>query len=156
MNAGAVCPPVAVCPTGGVVFWFRSDLRLLSAGDGLQGIELARAHLPYLILMDMNLPEGYLFMQIRALFPKQSITPMHLLALMGDSVDNVPGVPGIGVKTAAQLIGERHFAGNVFGDEHEADGCARGVVAWRDDDARGELLAALAAAVDSAKMARPS
>ncbi len=35
--------------------------------------------------MDMNLPEGYLFMQIRQFFPKQTITPMHLLALMGDN-----------------------------------------------------------------------
>lgn len=35
---------------------FRSDLRLLTASDGLEGIELARARLPQLILMDMNLP----------------------------------------------------------------------------------------------------
>ncbi len=35
--------------------------------------------------MDMNLPEGYLFQQIRDFFPKQAITPMHLLALMGDN-----------------------------------------------------------------------
>ena len=33
--------------------------------------------------MDQNLPEGDLFMRIRALFPKQSMTPMHLLALIG-------------------------------------------------------------------------
>ena len=33
--------------------------------------------------------------------PEQMI---DLLALMGDSVDNVPGVPGIGPKTACQLL----------------------------------------------------
>lgn len=33
--------------------------------------------------MDQNLPEGDLFMRIRALFPKQPLTPMHMLALVG-------------------------------------------------------------------------
>jgi serine/threonine-protein kinase HipA len=34
-------------------------------------------------VMDQNLPEGDLFMRIRELFPKQPLTPMHLLALIG-------------------------------------------------------------------------
>ena len=34
----------------------RSDLRLLSATDGTSGVEYARACLPEVILMDINLP----------------------------------------------------------------------------------------------------
>jgi CheY-like chemotaxis protein len=34
----------------------RPDLRLLSAGDAILGIALARTHLPEVILMDINLP----------------------------------------------------------------------------------------------------
>ena len=34
----------------------RPEIRLLSAKDGRRGIELARAHLPEVILMDINLP----------------------------------------------------------------------------------------------------
>src|SRR5450830_399554 len=34
----------------------RPDMRLLSARDGMQGITLARIHLPKVILMDINLP----------------------------------------------------------------------------------------------------
>ena len=36
-------------------------------------------------VMDQNLPEGDLFMRLRALFPKQPLTPMKLLALVGSS-----------------------------------------------------------------------
>src|SRR3546814_4337763 len=42
-------------------------------------------------------------------FEKFGVPPEKVIdvqALAGDSVDNVPGVPGIGVKTAAQLIAE--------------------------------------------------
>jgi serine/threonine-protein kinase HipA len=47
--------------------------------------------------MDMNLPEGYLFHQIREMFPKQEITPMRLLAMVGNNgigrlCYRVPGV----------------------------------------------------------------
>ncbi|MDB5756372.1 MAG: hybrid sensor histidine kinase/response regulator [Massilia sp.] len=35
---------------------FRPGLRLLSAPDGALGIALARAHLPEIVLMDLNLP----------------------------------------------------------------------------------------------------
>jgi CheY-like chemotaxis protein/anti-sigma regulatory factor (Ser/Thr protein kinase) len=35
---------------------FRPELRLLSAPDGQLGLELARAHLPDVILLDINLP----------------------------------------------------------------------------------------------------
>lgn len=47
--------------------------------------------------MDQNLPEGDLFMRIRELFPKQPMTPMHLLALVGRN-----GIGRLGYSLAEQ------------------------------------------------------
>ncbi|MDR3519003.1 MAG: DNA polymerase I [Azospirillaceae bacterium] len=51
-----------------------------------------------------NKPVGY--DEIIAKFGVPPERVVDVQALAGDSVDNVPGVPGIGIKTAAQLIGE--------------------------------------------------
>lgn len=51
----------------------------------------------------------------RALMENKGITPeqvIDVLALMGDSADNVPGIEGIGLKTAAQLV---HQYGSIDG-----------------------------------------
>jgi DNA polymerase-1 len=44
--------------------------------------------------------------EVREKFGVEPDRVVDVQALAGDSVDNVPGVPGIGVKTAAQLIAE--------------------------------------------------
>lgn len=59
--------------------------------------------------MDQNLPEGDLFMRIRAMFPKQPTTAMHLLALTGNNGIGRLGysIPGANTaSTAAPLSKE--------------------------------------------------
>lgn len=48
---------------------------------------------------------------------KYSVTPAEFIdvkALMGDSSDNVPGVPGIGEKTAVKIISQYHSIENAY------------------------------------------
>lgn len=73
--------------------------------------------------MDQNLPEGDLFMRIRALFPKQQTTAMHMLALIGENGIGRLGyrIPGASVPPVAaplskeSLLGTR-YSPQVFND----------------------------------------
>src|SRR5712691_8492287 len=47
---------------------------------------------------------------------------VDVLALMGDSTDNIPGVPGIGEKTAMKLIGEHGTVENLLSHVDELKG----------------------------------
>jgi signal transduction histidine kinase/ActR/RegA family two-component response regulator len=60
----------------------RPDIRLLSARDGLRGVEIARASLPDVILMDINLPgiSGIKALQILAQDPTTAHIPVVALS----------------------------------------------------------------------------
>ena len=50
-------------------------------------------------------------------YAKYNVTPLefiHMKALMGDSSDNIPGVPKIGEKTAAELIVKYHSIDKIY------------------------------------------
>jgi DNA polymerase-1 len=81
------------------------------------------------------------------LFEKKGITPaqvVDMLALMGDTVDNVPGVAGIGPKTAAQLIGEFGSLEALLARVHEVKGKkGEAIAAARDAIALSKKLVEL-------------
>ncbi len=56
------------------------------------------------------------------IFEKMGVHPHQVadyLALVGDSIDDIPGVPGIGKKTAQQLLGVYHSLDNVMTSVHD-------------------------------------
>lgn len=57
--------------------------------------------------------------EIYGISPKQML---DLLALMGDSADNIPGVEGIGPKTAASLLREFHTLDNILENTDKISG----------------------------------
>jgi PAS domain S-box-containing protein len=66
----------------------RSDLRLLTAENGNLGVELAQAHLPDLILMDINLP-GISGLKVMSILSKDSNTShIPIIALSANANPN--------------------------------------------------------------------
>jgi PAS domain S-box-containing protein len=64
----------------------RSDLRLLSAVDGLRGVELARTCLPDVILMDINLPGISGLEALRILRHDKTTAHIPVLALSANAM----------------------------------------------------------------------
>jgi DNA polymerase-1 len=63
-----------------------------------------------------------------ALWKDWEVTPeqvIDLQAMVGDSVDNVPGVPGIGIKTAAKLLQEHGTLDNILANIDRIPGAKR-------------------------------
>ena len=65
---------------------------------------------------------------VASLWEDKGITPeqvIDLLALMGDTVDNVPGVEGVGPKTAAKLIQDFESIDGIFANIDKIKGKRR-------------------------------
>ena len=69
--------------------------------------------------MDQNLPEGDLFMRIRELFPKQPMTPMHLLALVGrNGIGRLGyGLPGQAATPLPRTLSRRELLATAYTPE---------------------------------------
>ena len=84
-------------------------------------------------------PEG--IRKRRGVTPAQTI---DLLALMGDASDNIPGVPGIGEKTAVKLIAEYGSLDNLLAHADEVKGkMGERLRAHREDACRSRELVVL-------------
>jgi len=64
----------------------RDDVRLLTANDGHTGIEMARAHLPDVILMDINLPGISGIGAMRVLANDDTTAHIPVIALSANAV----------------------------------------------------------------------
>ena len=64
----------------------RPDLRLLSAADGNLGVEFARAYLPDVILMDINLPGVSGIEALKILRADPSTAHIPIIALSANAI----------------------------------------------------------------------
>lgn len=73
--------------------------------------------------------------------PEQLI---DILGLWGDAVDNIPGIPGIGEKTASKLISEYGSMENIFAHTDDLKGKMReNVINFREQGEMSKLLATI-------------
>ena len=78
----------------------------------------------YVLLMKKGITEMDV-MNVEAMKEQMGIDPLQIIdmkGLMGDKSDNIPGIPGIGEKTALKLLGEYGSVENVLAHEDELKG----------------------------------
>lgn len=85
--------------------------------------------------------EGFLLLGPDEVRERWGVEPAQIgevLALTGDSSDNIPGVPGVGEKTAAQLIREHRSVGELL---ERLPALANAKLRDKIEAARGQILA---------------
>src|SRR5690625_917732 len=79
---------------------------------------------------------------------KMELTPEQIIdlkALMGDSSDNIPGVPGVGIKTATRLLKQYGTLDNIYAHLDEISGkkLKENLITYKDDAYMSRELATI-------------
>jgi DNA polymerase-1 len=87
-------------------------------------------------------------MDAAAVVAKTGVRPAQIvdwLSLVGDAADNIPGVPGVGVKTAASLLNEFGSVNGIYGSlaKVKRDKLRESLAAAEADVRRNQSLVAL-------------
>ena len=91
------------------------DVRILSGDRDLLQLATDKVHL--ILPKTKKTGTELFFYDADAVKEQYQVTPKEFIdvkALMGDSSDNIPGVPGIGEKGATKLIAQYHSVENVY------------------------------------------
>lgn len=80
---------------------------------------------------------------------KNPLQVIDILGLWGDSADNIPGIPGIGEKTAKSLINQYDSIENLIKNAHELKGKQQeNVVNFADQGLKSKMLATIILDID--------
>ncbi|MEG0076367.1 DNA polymerase I [Anaerorhabdus sp.] len=89
---------------------------------------------------------------VESLQESMGITPTQIVdlkGLMGDASDNIPGIPGVGEKTALKLLADYHNVENLLEHKEELKGKLKEKVVEFEDQARlSKILATIKTDVD--------
>jgi len=123
----------------------RKDMRVLVVTGDKDMLQLASDQVTIAITRKgISETERFDPARIRETYGLAPAQIIDLKGLMGDSSDNIPGIPGIGEKTALKLLHEYGSVENVLANVHSLKGKLReNVEAHREDAIKSKELATI-------------
>lgn len=128
-----------------------SDIKCLIATGDKDDLQLVSDNTNVILTVSRMGQSETVCYGIKEVYDKYNVTPAEFIdvkALMGDPSDNIPGVPGVGEKTAIKLIGQFHTVENLY-DNLETSGVKGAMLQKLTDGRESAFLSKKLAAIDT-------
>jgi DNA polymerase I len=121
--------------------WEKQGAEVVIVSGDKDLMQLVSEHVT---MLDTTKGERIGIEQVRAKFGVEPARVVEVQGLMGDATDDIPGIPGVGEKTAIKLIGEWHDLENLLSHAAEIPGkLGERVAAYADLARTSKALATL-------------